>query len=376
MRYISSKITEDLSQKMVFVGGPRQVGKTTMAKNILKNNHILGRYFNWDLDTDRNALLKKHWRDDETLLIFDELHKYPLWKNWIKGLYDSRQDLHQILVTGSARLDLYRHGDDSLIGRYHYWRLHPFTLDELPDGITPQEGLERLLRLGGFPEPFVGNDDRQARRWRRERLDRLIREDIRDLEFIKNLQGIRILVDLLRERVGGMVVVSNLANDIQVASQTIKHWLQALEHMYLLFPVLPYTQNIPRAIQKPAKIYFYDNADVTDESGQRFENLVATHLLKRLHYLEDYEGYRCELRYIRDKEGREVDFAIVIDGQLKEIIEVKTQDDSISRSLRYYKEKLQPEKCTQIVKSLNHSYDKEGIRVTSAIEYFQEPIWS
>ncbi len=375
MRYMSSKILEDLKTKMVFVGGPRQVGKTTLAKKLLKNNDITGSYFNWDLDTDRTAILNKHWKKSDKLIVLDELHKYPQWKNWIKGIYDTQQKDHQFLVTGSARLDLYRHGGDSLIGRYHYWRLHPFTLDEHPAEISIEETLDRLLRYGGFPEPFMANSDRQARRWQRERLDRLIREDIRDLEFIKNLQGLRILTDLLRQRVGGIVVLSNLANDIQVAPQTIKHWIQALEHMYLLFQVLPYTDKLPRAIQKPPKIYFYDNADVVDEKCQRFENLVATHLLKRLHYLEDYEGYRCELRYIRDKEGREVDFAIIIDGKLTELIEVKYQENSISKSLRYYQQKLNPEKCTQIVKEIDHPYDQDGIAVTSVTEYFKEPIW-
>ena len=371
MRYIIDAIKQDLQKKMVFIGGPRQVGKTTLAKSLLSEG-IKGRYFNWDFDEDRQAILQKKWSKDDKLLIFDELHKYPQWKSWIKGLYDVVGGQHQILVTGSARLDVYKQGGDSLLGRYHYWRLHPFTLDEAPADMNQQEVLHRLITLGGFPEPFFGNDQRDSRRWRKERFDRVLQEDIRDLESIKNIQTLRLLLDLLRTRVGGLVVISNLAQDIQVSPQTAKSWLESLERMYLLFKVVPYTQSIPRAILKPPKVYFFDNADVMGGDGAKFENLIATHLLKRLHYLEDYEGYRCELRYIRDKEGREVDFAILKEGVLEELIEIKYSDEDISRSLRYYTERLKPRRATQIVAKLRKPYDKDGIRVTNPFLYFKE----
>jgi hypothetical protein len=359
---------------MVFIGGPRQVGKTTLARYLLAKSGQ-GRYFNWDYDDDRQAILQKKWSSDDKLLIFDELHKYPSWKSWVKGLYDVAGSQHQILVTGSARLDVYRQGGDSLLGRYHYWRLHPFTLDEIPAGITPEDAFQRLMTLGGFPEPFLANDVRESRRWRKERFDKVLQEDIRDLESIRNIQVLRLLLDLLRSRVGGMVVISNLAQDIQVAPQTAQSWLESLERMYVLFRVKPYTTAIARAILKPPKVYFFDNADVTEEQGARFENLIATTLLKRLHYLEDYEGYRCELRYIRDKEGREVDFAILKDGVLEELIEVKYSDDGISPSLRYFTERLKPKRATQIVATLDKPYDKDGIRVTNPFRYFAETVW-
>ncbi len=374
MRHLTPSIQQDLEHKMVFVGGPRQVGKTTLAKALLAAAGS-GRYFNWDYDDDRHALLNKQWRDSDRLLVFDELHKYPQWKSWIKGLYDVQGQQHQILVTGSARLDVYRQGGDSLLGRYHYWRLHPFTLDELPPDISADDAFSRLMSVGGFPEPFLANDPRHSRRWRRERFDRVLQEDIRDLEHIRNIQGLRLLVDLLRTRVGGMITVSNLARDIHVAPQTISAWLESLERMYLVFRVLPYTRSIPRAIQKPPKIYFFDNADVEDDKGARFENLIATTLLKRLHYLEDREGYRCELRYIRDKDGREVDFAILQDSKLKELVEVKYRDTHIATALKYYAKRLQPERCTQIVAYLDHPYDQDGIRVTNPLEYFSDKLW-
>jgi len=373
MRYITVAIKQDLQKKMVFIGGPRQVGKTTLAKKLLST--INGRYFNWDYDQDRHNILQQFWSHNDDLLIFDELHKFPRWKSWIKGLYDVVGNEHSILVTGSARLDVYRRGGDSLLGRYHYWRLHPFTLDEVPVDLNQYEVFDRLMTLGGFPEPFLSGDLRESRRWRKERFDRVLREDIRDLESIKNIQGISLLVDLLRTRVGGMIVVSNLAQDLQVAPQTVKSWLDILERMYLIFRILPYTQSIPRAILKPAKIYFFDNADTIDENGARFENLIATTLLKRLHYLEDYEGYRYELRYIRDKEGREIDFVILKEGIIEELIEVKYSDDKLSKSLNYYANKLEAKKATQIVAKLKHAYDSKEIHITNPFLYFSNPPW-
>lgn len=346
------------------------MGKTTLAKAILTSNYPDGRYLNWDFDEDRQDILQKRWSTDNPLLIFDELHKFPKWKGWIKGIYDVSHDLHSFLITGSARFDVYRRGGDSLLGRYHYWRLHPFTLDEIPKGISPKDAFERLMTLGGFPEPFLEGDERIARRWRRERFDRVLREDVRDLEPVRNIQLLSIFLDLLRHRVGGLVVLSNLARDLEISPKTTKAWLETLERMYLVFCVRPYTKSLPRAVRKPPKVYFFDNGDVLGDEGARFENLVATSLLKRLHYLEDSQGYKYELRYIRDKEGREVDFAIVKEGELEELIEVKYSDDSIARSLSYYADRLNPKKAIQIVSEIKRPYDKGKIRVTGPISYF------
>jgi len=370
MRYLAPWVINDLQRKMVFIGGPRQVGKTTVARFILKKHFPEGRYFNWDFDEDRQDILKKRWRDDSPLLVFDELHKYPHWKQWIKGIYDVLGKKHRILVTGSARLDVYKRGGDSLLGRYHYWRLHPFSVDERPDGMSSAEAFRRLMTVGGFPEPFLDGDERTARRWRRERFDRIIREDIRDLEQIRNIQLLNLMVDILRRRVGSTIVYSNIAEDIQVAHKTVKNWLEVLERMYLVFAVRPFARSIPRAILKPPKVYFFDNGDVIGDEGARFENLVASSLLKRIHFIEDKEGYNCELRYIRDKEHREVDFAILKDGILEELIEVKYGDKNISGPLKYYARKLKPQKATQIVAGLRNSYNEHGITVIGPEEYF------
>jgi predicted AAA+ superfamily ATPase len=370
MRYLRDYLLRDLQRKMVFVGGPRQVGKTTLARHLLENDFPRGDYFNWDFDEDRQRIIRRRWREESDLLVFDELHKFPKWKSWLKGIYDVMGEKHSILVTGSARLDIYRRGGDSLLGRYHYWRLHPFTLDELPPGVSAAEGFARLLEMGGFPEPFLGNDPGEARRWRRERLDRVVREDIRDLEGIRNLSEISLLLDLLRSRVGGLITIANLAADLKVAHKTVRNWIEALARMYLLFIVPPYSGNLARALQKPPKVFFFDTGDVIGDLGARFENLVAANLLKRLHFLEDRDGYRYELRHLRDKEKREVDFVILKEGQIAELIEVKYSDEEPSRHLRYYCERLNPPRATQLVATLKRPFDAHGIRVTSPLHYF------
>ncbi len=372
-RALTEHIINDLSKKMVFLGGPRQVGKTTLAKSLKADTYPDLIYFNWDVSVDKEAILAQKWPQKTPLVIFDELHKYPKWKQWIKGLYDSRPDSQQYLVTGSARLDVFKRGGDSLLGRYHYWRLHPLTLDELPHGMSADEGYRRLLAFGGFPEPFLEADERIARRWRRERFDRVLKEDIRDLENIKNIQLLQLFALALRARIGSLVTLSNIARDLEISPKTAKTWLTLLENVYLGFAIYPYTQNIPRSILKPAKFYFYDNADVEeDKLGEKVENLVATHLIKKLHFLEDYHGYRCSLHYIRDKEGREVDFAVVVEGKLEYLIEVKLSEDKISPHLTYYKDKLQPKHCVQLVSELSRAYTQDGIEVMSPTEFFTD----
>ena len=364
-RYIEKDILLDLTRKMVFLGGPRQVGKTTMAKQIAKDfpykKTKKSLYLNWDFDQDRANIIEQKWDENHQLIIFDELHKYHRWKSWIKGIYDKQGHLHKFLVTGSARLDVYRRGGDSLLGRYHYFRLHPITIDEIPGKMSVKEGFRRLMTVGGFPEPFLDGDEQSANRWRRERYDRIIKEDIRDLQPLRLISALGLFVHALRNRVGQLIVLSNVAKEVQVSPNTAQLWLNVVSTAYLCFVVRPFSKNLARALQKPCKVYFFDNADVLPEAGEGscFENLVATHLLKKIHYLQDKKGLSIELQYIRDKEFREVDFVILQDGQVFALLEVKLSEDKISKSLRYYCEKLKPKHALQIVLHLKQEY-KQG----------------
>jgi len=219
------------------------------------------------------------------------------------------------------------------------------------------------MRVGGFPEPFLDGNEQEARRWRVSRTERVLREDINDLESIKDIQTFQLLVELLQTRIGGAVVYTNLAEDLQVASSTVKKWIEILERMYLIFTVLPYTNKLPRAIQKPPKVYFYDNADVEGDEGARFENLVATHLIKKIQFLQDRDGDRYELRYIRDREKHEVDFVILKNQEILQLIEVKWSDSAVSKSLQYFSERLKPKNVIQIVGTLKSSWSKNQLHM-------------
>jgi predicted AAA+ superfamily ATPase len=367
MRYLTPFIQKDLEKKMVFLGGPRQCGKTTLAEWLLKQE--VGRYFNWDADEDRRALLRKEWADTDRLLVFDELHKYSRWKNWIKGVFDTQRRAHKFLVTGSARMDVYKKGGDSLFGRYHHWRLHPFSLCELPPGMSKEEGFSRLLKFGGFPESFLTADENEAKRWRRARYDLVIKQDVRDLEAVVDIGRLSLFVDLLRERVGQPIVLSNLARDLEIAPKTAKHWLEILERMYLIFVVRPYSGKLARTLTKPPKVYFFDNGDVIGNIGHSFENFVATHLLKQIQFLEDRTGDRYELRYIRDKEKREVDFLILCNKKPLKLIEARWDAPVIESSFRYYAQRVKAPEVVLLLGSKIKPFDKDGISVRAAADY-------
>ncbi|MCU0579349.1 MAG: ATP-binding protein [Desulfobacterota bacterium] len=351
-RYIEEAVRQDLEYKMVFVSGPRQVGKTTLARSFLTN--AVDRCYNWDTRDDRKEMMAARWPAEKATLVFDELHKYKKWKSWIKGEYDRHGDRLRFLITGCARLDIYRKGGDSLQGRYHAHRLHGFSLGEtgparplpvplqtleFPETTSP-DILKNLLRFGPFPEPFLSQNTRTLKRWQRERMDRFLREDIRDLENVRDLSALELLADLLIGRVGSPLSIQSLREDLEVSHRAVAHWLTILERLYYCFIVPPYSQRLERALKKIPKVYLWDWSLVLDE-GARFENLVAGHLLKLKHALEDQEGYRMGLYYLRDVTKREVDFLMTADGNPWLAVECKMGARSAAPALRYFGERLE-----------------------------------
>jgi predicted AAA+ superfamily ATPase len=340
-RYLEPQVRKDLKRKMVFLGGPRQVGKTTLAA------HVAGKragYLNWDVDEHREAILTRKL-PSTSLLVFDEIHKYHSWRNFLKGLYDLRKDDLRILVTGSARLDLYRYGGDSLQGRYHFLRLHPLTVAEL--GIKTQKDFSNLLTLGGFPEPYLGGDPVEAKRWSREYRTRLLREDLTSLERVSDLGKLELLMLRLPDLVGSPLSLNALREDLQVSFKTVSHWMDILERMYAIFRVSPFGAPRIRAVRKERKHYHFDWALVRNPA-KRFENLVASHLLKWVHFLEDTQGRDVELRYFRDVDGREVDFVVVEDAKPILFLECKWSDDTVSSHLNYLHIRFPVVPCWQI----------------------------
>jgi len=338
-RYISTFIEEDLANRMVFIGGARQVGKTTLALSFLTDN--LGEkspaYLTWDSLSDRENILNARLPSNQKHVIFDEIHKYAEWRNLLKGLYDKNKSDTSFIVTGSARLDYYRKGGDSLLGRYHYYRLHPLSLMECAK--EPDKSLvDHLLRFGGFPEPFFSGSERFWRRWRREHTARVIYEDLRDLERVKEITKLELLLNHLPACVGSPLSVNQLAKLLQVAHASVEKWISIFENLYIIYRIAPFGSSKIRAVKKENKLYFWDWSANTDV-GARFENMVAGHLLKYCHFIEDTEGYNMELRFIRDTDGREVDFVVLKGGKPLFAVECKTGERNPLAACAYFRER-------------------------------------
>lgn len=338
MRYLLPFIEQDLKRKMVFLAGPRQVGKTTLALSFLGADatETHPAYLNWDRVGTRKPLVQGMLPPEQGLVILDEIHKYREWKNLIKGFYDTEKSTRKFLVTGSAMLNVYRRGQDSLLGRYHYYRLHPFSLVEARQVLNV--GFGDLLKFGGFPEPLLSGSERVWRRWNKERIEKIIYEDIRDLESVKTLEKIELLADELPRRVGSPLSVKSLSEDIQKAPATIENWVTILEKVFFCFRIPPYGAPRVRAVKKEQKLYLWDWSTI-ESPGVRFENLVASHLLKYCHFLEDTEGYRMELRFLRDTDGRELDFVVLKDKKPLFAVECKTGEKQVSSRIGYFRER-------------------------------------
>ncbi|MDB4306008.1 ATP-binding protein [bacterium] len=383
-RDLEPAIEYDTKQKMVFLVGPRQVGKTTLGKRIL-DRWSSGVYLNWDNREHRRRIRSAEWPAGPALIVLDELHKWRAWKGWIKGEFDEHKERLHFLVTGSARMDTYRRGGDSLQGRYHHYRLHPFSLAEAQGGDSPPRKLEpgaeipigqpdpkdtlsALMRFGGFPEPFLAQSSRTHRRWQKERFDRFIREDVRDLEAVRDLSQIQILADLLPERVASPLSLNSLREDLEVSHRAVTHWMDILERLYFAFRVPPFDSRAVRSLKKMPKVYLWDWSAVEDE-GARFENLVALHLLKLCHFLEDSEGHRVALHYLRDRAGHEVDFLVTLDRKPWFAVEAKLSSSKIEPSMIYFRDRLAIPWTYQVTLNSDRDYLKDGIHCLPATRF-------
>lgn len=368
-RYLKTFVQDDLSLKITLISGPRQCGKTTLAKHLFKN-YV---YLNYDSDEDRLFIQKKQWIRDSEVIILDELHKMPAWKQWLKGIFDTEGNKPPLLVTGSANMEAFTKVGDSLAGRYFHFRLHPLDLKEAlalwQD--NPQEVFNRLMNYSGFPEPFLAGNLRFYRRWQKTHLDVILRQDLLDLYAVRSLKSIETLVTLLKKRVAHPLSYTNLANDLQVDSKSVKSWIEMLENFYVLFKITPYHHNIARSLLKEPKVYFFDIPRVSNP-GDRLENLVACSLLKETHFIEDTQGLSAQLHYLRTKDEYEIDFLIVVDEKPIICIEVKTTDETPNKNFIHFKKYLDAVPCIQLVLNLKKEFDtQEGIMVRSLIPFLK-----
>ncbi len=361
-RYIYNNVLKDLKKKMVFITGPRQVGKTYLAKDIMKNffNPV---YLNYDNLDHQRIIVKRTMPPDFDIIIFDEIPKMQGWKMYLKGFFDVLNEGQSILVTGSSRLETFRQTGESLAGRYFHFRLNPLSVRELIDIYRPEKALKKLIELGSFPEPFLSDSIEYATRWRKQYYTDLIREDILDFSRINEIRKMQYLVQILRERVGALLSYNSIAEDLQLSVPTVKTYISILESLYIIFLVKPFHKNLSRALQKMPKIYFYDTGYVKSDEGLKLENIVALSLLKSVQYLEDAKGRDVKLRYIRTKDGKKVDFAIEEEGQIKKLIEVKVSDNTPSKNLYYFKKIFKSAEAIQVVKNLFNEEYRGGIKI-------------
>ncbi len=363
MRYLAPYIKQELHKKMILLSGPRQSGKSTLAKSLLEKDGV---YLNWDIRADKRIIRQIAWPKNSTLVVLNELHKYAKWKNYLKGIADEFNNTPPILVTGSARLDTFRREGDALTGRYYHYHLHPIDLAEskffLP-ALSIEDRINRLLLTGGFPEAFL--NPMEAERLRNNRFDLVIQEDLRDLSKTNSLRGIQLLIELLRERVGCSINYATLAEDLSVSPPTVKNWIELLERLYILFLIPPYYKGFVRSIRKEHKLYFYDCAAAYEDQtkGARLENMVACALFKFCQLQQDRFGKNFKLFYFRDRENREVDFVITLDRKIHWCIEVKTSDTQLSPSLEYLHQRAHPKNSFQIVLNTNKIQEIRGIRI-------------
>lgn len=359
-RIYHDHIFEYLDKKIILLSGPRQSGKTTLSKTYVGSIE----YLSYDDQEHRAIYRSKTWDRSKDLLIFDELHKMPKWKQWLKGIYDVEGPRPRLLVTGSAKLDTFRKVGDSLAGRFFQYRIHPLDVREV-SLVFPDEDrskcLQRILNFGGFPEPYLNNSAKFYGLWKKSHLDIILRQDIPAYEDIRDIRSLETLIELLKGKVGSPISYSSLAEDLHISDKTVKKWLQILEDMYVVFKITPHHRNIARSNLKQPKYYFYDVGQVDPSNpGARLENLVACSLLKECQFREDTLGERWDLKFLSKRGGFELDFALVKNGKLYAVIEVKNSDDTPAKGFSIFQSDLGSVLRVQLVLGLKREKTYPG----------------
>jgi hypothetical protein len=369
-RALEPHLIADLARKTVVLTGARQVGKTTLARAVMARFES-AQYLNWDVPADRAVLLRQSWDSRARLLVFDEIHKMPRWKAWLKGVIDARPADQALLVTGSARMETFRQAGESLAGRYLALRLNPISVAEWcrATRAAPDAALMHLIERGGFPEPCLASTAADARRWRQQYATDLVREDVVEFSRIHEMQAMRVFFELLRERVGSPLSLASMARDLAVSPHTLKRYLQVLEALFIVFVVTPWHRNVARALLQTPKVYFHDTGLVRGDDGVRFENAVATMLLKAVQWGQDVEGIDAGLHYLRTKDGAEVDFCLSREGTLSQLVECKLADAAPHRALARFAAEWPQAEAVQLMRDLRQPEQRGAVRIVRAGEW-------
>lgn len=383
-------------EQMLFLAGPRQVGKTTLAKTLLKKFGCEKLYYNWDDPVQKRSLKAQPFafetllpssttKQNNQIIVFDEIHKQARWKNYLKGVYDRFHGKIKIIVTGSGRLNTYKKGSDSLMGRFFMYQMAPFSVGELL-GFHPIQELkqfklkftekkessssfDRLLKYSGFPQPYLKKEESFLARWNNLQQDLILHQDIRDLSNVREISLIDHLMNLLPVKIGSPLSTNSLTEDLEVSFKTVKNWLSILDRVYYLFGIPPYSGNMTRALKKERKIYLWNWTLCTDPA-KKYENLLACHLKKTVDILNDFGLAHAGLFYCRNKDGTETDFLLTLDKKPHLLIEAKLGDLNPDSSLRHYMRALNLKTAFQVIREPGHDFTRhlpEGeIRVISA----------
>ncbi|MDO8318635.1 ATP-binding protein [Rhodoferax sp.] len=366
-RYLDDRVRQDLKQKMVVLTGPRQVGKTTLSRQLV--DELAGsQYLNHDVVAHRAVILAQSWRVSAPLLVLDEIHKMRDWKSWLKGVADGRTPGQQLLVTGSARMDTFRQSGESLAGRYFRLRLHPLSVREWSEQmqVPASAALTHLLNRGGFPEPALATSDADAQRWRADYFSGLVREDVLEFSRLQEVNAMRLFADMLRSRVGSPLSLASLSRDLGVSSVTLAKYLDILQALFIVFVVRPWHRNIARATLQAPKVYFFDAGLVQGDEGIRFENLVACHLLKNVQWQQDTRGAAVGLHYIRTKDDSEIDFCLSEGDALTHLVECKLSDTKAQRTLIRFAAEWPQAQAVQLVRECRAEADVGRVQVRDA----------
>lgn len=369
-RYLDERVRQDLQKKMVVLTGPRQVGKTTLSRQLVAE--LAGaQYLNYDVAAHRAVMLAQSWRQSAPLLVLDEIHKMRDWKIWLKGVADGRAPEQQLLVTGSARMDTFRQSGESLAGRYFRLRLHPLSVREWAEQAqaSPQAALTHLLERGGFPEPALATTHDEAQRWRNDYFAGLVREDVLEFSRLQEVNAMRLFAEMLRSRVGSPLSLASLSRDLNLSSVTLGKYLDILEALFIVFVVRPWHRNIARATLQAPKVYFYDTGLVLGDDGVRFENLVACHLLKNVQWQQDTRSAPVDLHYIRTKDEAEVDFCLSSGDTLTHLVECKLSDPKPHRALSRFAEQWPQAQAVQLLRECHAEADFDRLQVRDAASW-------